>query len=674
MARRFIRYGPQPGAQPTPIVFVVIFALTMSAVFAAMGAVVRWPMGGPPALVFLKAFFLLSAAVSAATLALSRVERRGASHVAVLMCPLVVLFLPCLAWLMGRTAEFVVDPVLIVLFVAGILHVVTAGRRMPVGRTLPVFGCGVLAGLGYFLLVNAQGYTNVLSPEQALVGTSNLDTLFHASIANMLVKHGELSTGLDGFVPLKYHFLSHIWLGCVGLWLGTDTLTAYFVGAQVVAIPMLFFSLSLGTHALRPAGQGLNGGALVVLFPLLLLVLTEITGPTSYLVSESYFLAIIIYLLALPSLAEISRTGRGRRLGLLAACLAVATILMGLSKVSVGAVFAVPFAYLLLRQWCRTLLTFLKLMLSLLFVAALAGVIIFRGLGGTAQMLAPLSFARDYPDMAWLHVASNAVLVLGAIAVWCVGTSSERKSAEAFALIAVTATMPALILSTAGGAAYYFVNVGTFAAIVFVSAYGGPWLYGLAPKLFRPEPIVVAILLVTLGTDQKTGSPFAFADEFAELQLRARGYLGDGPSPNPVAWRRVRTLLIPGGAGRRALASDVKRLARGQSIQRLSEAGVTRTPGAAVFIPPDLAVYWSAYRDCRAASLVVPAVLGVPMVRGFNPECSKDPNYGFSAYASDAVSQPSSDSELCERVATWGLKAIFVLASSVRVRKIACGQ
>jgi hypothetical protein len=103
---------------------------------------------------------------------------------------------------------------------------------------------------------------------------------------------------------------------------------------------------------------------------------------------------------------------------------------------------------------------------------------------------------------------------------------------------------------------------------------------------------------------------------------------------------------------------------------------VPQTPGAAVFVPPENSLYWSIYRDCRATSFVIPAVLGVPMLRGLNPflpECSNERYYGFPAYPPDAVSQPSTDSELCVRAAKSELKTVFVLSAPAVVRKIDCG-
>jgi hypothetical protein len=48
------------------------------------------------------------------------------------------------------------------------------------------------------------------------------------------------------------------------------------------------------------------------------------------------------------------------------------------------------------------------------------------------------------------------------------------------------------------GWAYDFIHVATFAAVLFVVAYAGPWLGRSVPNLFRPEILVAALVLVTL--------------------------------------------------------------------------------------------------------------------------------------------------------------------------------
>src|SRR5439155_1208620 len=133
---------------------------------------------------------------------------------------------------------------------------VTASQASPVyfaamfAWTMSAIACGIVAGIGYCLVINSRGYATVLAPEQAATGLLHMDTVFHAAIANMIVHHGAISTGLDGFVPLNYHVLSHIWLACLGLWLGVTTPESYYLGAQIVAIPIQFFSLALAAYSL----------------------------------------------------------------------------------------------------------------------------------------------------------------------------------------------------------------------------------------------------------------------------------------------------------------------------------------------------------------------------------------------------------------------------------------
>jgi hypothetical protein len=250
------RARPPVTHRPSPIYFAAIFGWTMAAVSAVMIAIVRWPMGSPHWFVFVKAFLLPGAVIACATLFTVRHVERGGAYSALLVATIAAIFLPCLAWVNGPLADVVIYPLFVGLLVAGLAQTASAMRAAPISTWAFAIACGCLAGFGYFLLINSRAYASVLTPELALAGIHQLDTVFHVSIANMLTKYGVLSTGLDGFVPIKYHALSHAWLGCVSLWLGVPTLEGYVVGMQVIAIPMLLFSLSLAIHLFRRPGDG----------------------------------------------------------------------------------------------------------------------------------------------------------------------------------------------------------------------------------------------------------------------------------------------------------------------------------------------------------------------------------------------------------------------------------
>ena len=663
--------------QLSPIYFAVIFGWTMSAVSATMCAVVRWPLGSPHWFVFVKAFLLLASVIScAATLVVWRVEGRGGSYATVLVSTLAVIFLPCLAWLMGSAADLVTYPVLLGLLAVGARPAVAAVRGMP--RRQPIFAvvCGCLAGFGYFLLINSKGYATVLTPELALVGTQHLDTLFHASIANMLVKHGALSTGLDGLVPIKYHVLSHIWLGCLSLWLGVTTLEGYYIGAQVVAIPMLLFSLVLATHLLRRPGEGLADSALTTLVPLLLLFVADLFGWTSYLVSESYFLAMILFLLSLPLLAEMADDRFRFRLDMRIVALFVVGILILISKISVGMIFWAAAGFLLWRKAGLTILNLMKLAPPILLLVWLGTAISSPDTGTYVHALSPFSFVREFPNGAWPNVLANLVLLYGARQVWLSGSPRDKRCAEVFAIIAIGSLIPALLFEIGGGSAYYFANVGTWACIVFVSAYGVTIFEKRSPGLAKPGFVLAAILLLALATGEKRHSVEKLAAQFGDLQARARVLIGKAAGEPTTTRQRIVALLAPDHPARQALAADVKQTPGAQAKQTLLSMGLMQDTRAAVFVPPDNLAFWTTYADCRGNPFFVPAVLGAPMLKGLDPsslKCARDPYYGFIAYRPDANSEPSTDSQLCARAMDLGFTAVFVLDAPASGRRIACG-
>lgn len=674
---------PAPGAvqpatgQSGPIYFAAIFGWTMSAVSAAMCALVRMPLGGPHWFVFVKAFLLLAAIISCAVVLIGKRAQEGdAAYAPVLMSMLAVIFLPGLAWLIGPAADIVAYPVLLGLFAVGV-RMAVAASRMPSNRPLLALTCGCAAGIGYFFLINSKDYATVLTPELALVGTQHLDTLFHASISNMLLKHGVLSTGFDGFVPHKYHVLSHVWLGSISAWLGVSTLEGYFIGAQIIAIPLLFFSLSLASHLLRRPAEGLTDSALITLVPLLLLFLVETWGATSYLVSESYFLAMILFLLSLPLLAEIAEDRFRFRPGMQVVALVVVGILILTSKISVGVVYWGAVGFLLWRQAGLTLFNLVMLALPILSLVVLLAAVSSPATGTYVHALSPLSFIREYPRAAWPNVLANLVLLYAAWQVWRSGSDRDKKCAETFAIIAIGSLAPALLLEIGGGSAFYFVNVGTWACIVFLSAYAAMVFKESHLSRLRPAFVLAAILLLALATGEKRNSVGKLGAQFADLQARVGVLIGETAGAPATTLQRIVALLAPGHPARQKLADDVRRTPGGQAQQTLVSMGLPQHRRAAVFVPPENLAFWTNYVDCRGDPFFVPAVLGSPMLKGLNPSsqnCARDRYYGFVAYKSDASSEASTDSQLCARAADYGFTTVLVLATPTTGRKIQCSN
>lgn len=659
--------------RPSPIYFAAIFGWTMMAVCAVMVAIVRWPLGGPHWLILAKALLLPGAFIACATLFTVRHVERGGAYTALLGSAIAVIFLPCLAWLNGLLADVVIYPVFVGLLAAGILQTVSAMRALPASRWIFAVGCGCLAGLGYFLVINSRGFGSVLTIEQALGGILQMDTIFHASIANMLMNYGVSSTGIDGLVPIKYHVLSHIWLGCISLWLGVPMLEAYSIGGQIIGIPMLLFSLSLAIHLFRRPGEGPSNGALLTLGSLLLLFVADLWGWASYLVSESYFLAMILFLLTLPLLAEVADIERRRRLGLQLAALCAAGLLILLSKISVGAVLAGSVGFLLWRRTGWTPLSMIKLAVPLGLLVIIAVVIISPGMEGVVQAFQPFGFIREHPRGAWPNIVANLLLLGAAYLVWQRGALRDKRCAEAAAMIAIASVVPVLLINVPGGSNYYFVNVGTWMAIVFICAYAGPAVERAFPAPRVPGLVIVAILLVALFTDDKRKSAYRLGAMFAELQARVRLVMGESPAAETTTRQRLIALLTPGHPARYALANDIKRTPGARSRETLLTLGMAQAHRAAGFAPPENRAFWTNAVECRADPLFVQATIGAPMLKGLNPHnCKREPYYGFTDYKENSYSEPLSDQQLCALAAPWKIDTVFILTSPDSGRRLNC--
>ena len=88
-----------------------------------------------------------------------------------------------------------------------------------------------------------EGLQNPLFVEDLCFGRAPIDTLFHASISNMLRTYGVASTGLDGLPYIPYHFGSHWLFAQLTNLLHVRVIDFYNRGYAVVFVPLGVFSL-----------------------------------------------------------------------------------------------------------------------------------------------------------------------------------------------------------------------------------------------------------------------------------------------------------------------------------------------------------------------------------------------------------------------------------------------
>ena len=87
------------------------------------------------------------------------------------------------------------------------------------------------------------GFENPLFVENLCNGYAHIDTLFHATLANMLRTYGVCSTGLDGLPHVLYHFGSHWAFARVSNLLDLPVIDFYNFAYPVIFAPFTVFSL-----------------------------------------------------------------------------------------------------------------------------------------------------------------------------------------------------------------------------------------------------------------------------------------------------------------------------------------------------------------------------------------------------------------------------------------------
>ena len=343
----------------------------------------------------------------------------------------------------------------------------------------------------------------------------------------------------------------------------------------------------------------------------------------------------IVFLLTLPLLAEIADDERRHRLGPAALSARRCRLAHLLSKISVGAILvsAVGFA-----------------------VAANGYDVLGPDQAGCSappdcdtrhrdpisrghillQALDPFGFLREYPRGALSNIAANVVLLGVAFQVWRERYAKGQEVCRSGCRYCDRGHRRALLINVPGAADYYFVNVGTWTAIVFVWAYGGAFL----ERIFS-SPLASGI--------SGCGDPAGCACDERKKKKRVpagrvvRGAPGDGSGWLRRKRRRgdndpstpcrtsdtgtsgplragERHEAYAGSAGQRDIAGNGNH--GGAIVRRYSYRPTTWPSGKSPV-------------ECRADPFFVPAILGAPMLKGLNPpalKCPREPYYGFADY------------------------------------------
>jgi len=629
---------------------------------------------------------------------------------------------------LGRVfSDTALDPFLFVAAVGVLSYAIVFVRWVPrstVWRTLAlVAGCGAFS-VWASGVVWGRIYKNPLFYENYILdGKVHHDSLHLASFAGMLRTYHVATTGIDGLIPIPYHWGTQ-WL--FAQWsnlTGAHVLDFYQLGFPVTMIPFFFGGILGFAVALRGRRGGAgadddlrNDGRFWLVFLGACIGIIPISGldamgvwTSNLLISESYTVAVPCALLLFATTLlwhDGPLAQRGPRTSAPAKVVDAIFIIVGLpvgiallgylkSSLMMFAFALALYGFVRLRLYRRMIYWYSMVITTFVFIVTYQQVI----LPAHREGFAPLDFLWNFVQPAWwpffivVHLFWSWAYILIRLRSEGIGTLADLREAaserrildlETVALVALLGIGPGLVTHIDGGSAFYFSDVQRWLAVGFIlsripelraTVFGeahtipakGPRQLMARLDAIRVRSIVIAFLLLpVLGSMMSNSVVWPIKMARANAETRHALY------PPGVSARIPPGLHgLPRLADHALLDEGLRRSPNfvvADALRRLSAMPESVRRRSVLFIPQDQAAYWQSLKRkgaCTFQPFVATAIASLAMVDGMPAYgCALNRYYGLGSFAARARPQFPQDAEppvLCRRAATSGLDRVVVL-------------
>lgn len=396
-----------------------------------------------------------------------------------------------------------------VLAVVGVIwNLRTIGLQRPGVRIRPILFVGLLLTLWIAGVSWGNGFLNPLYLENLALhgGTDHIDTIFHASVSNMLRVHEVASTGLDGIPAFHYHVGSHWIFAQWASLTGTRVIDFYQLGYPVVVGPLFIAALVWliqSIRRLRGVGAQVDPSPSrdLLMWVAIFLALTGFlprgamhgvgvwaSGP---LLSESYGVALTLMFgfiaMMLGYWQDIAGSHERKSLNSVPDALMLLMVFplgfaaLGFSKISVMGVLvpAAFYAVLRFRELQRPLIFFSMALCAAAFVWTASAATV-RGQASGSLML--FSFMRYYLPSEWwpffisLQFLWSWIYIAARLREKCIASFPDVRDAvrartmvdvEILVIICVLGLLPGIVLAV-GSDAFYFIDVQRWIALALL--------------------------------------------------------------------------------------------------------------------------------------------------------------------------------------------------------------
>jgi len=564
-----------------------------------------------------------------------------------------------------------------------------------------VFGSALLAGV----LLSLGSAGRFFLPEEMIMGSAHSDSYFHTALAAMIAKFHTPSIGADGLELTRYHFGSHFVAG--GLAESTETRVSEiytYWGAIALRIQVVWSLLWCNLHLLSKR----NTPAPIRTRKLLLIAFVGFAA--SFFNSESFLLAIAIFLGTIPLIANyLSNEGRPSPKVQFCIILMMAFICAA-AKVSVGYFVAMLLIYAACRDYRNTP----QMIVTLVGMCALAictlslfhprdislidagfGILLASYLQyATPTTLVSFTLPVALLLLQFVKIERGVKLIDAKEAHLDVHVSYRRGSSLSEFLrvlsslkgewqilfVSLVACILVVLTIPIGSNAAYFSGVLLFMSFAMTPR----WVFQLCAavadtRLFKLSGLVLftmlGVHLVMFGLQFKAKAEQVVACGTCAPASNApppRQQLLNSLREHRAVWATTQARMSTSAWS--SLIRDIERFTAGRT-------------DTTVFVPPEHRTFWKRLQPnnpywCISAQLMIPAQTGVPMLRGIGP-AEYEPQcmpvgliwYGFGREQNQHRTGDFNDKQLCELAASKNFNRVYVLNSIEDLsqnRKLSC--
>jgi hypothetical protein len=579
-------------------------------------------------------------------------------------------------------------PLYFLLAIAGVTKgLLLIKHSISVGNALKFIAVAGVVAAYLLWFITTIGYVNVFTPEQGLLGQLNHDTRFHSAITYLIQNYHSPSLGVDGLVPLKYHFGSHIWFAAFGLLCGVAPIWSYTVGVLIFLVPLLLLALLLSGLSLDEGRKSFRN---YLTLGIILILVSDCIGWTSYYISESYTFGLVGLLLSLPLLATAANTKSSSLLSTVSftICIALIFILMSL-KISVGLLWGAAIGWVALRRYAVSWSTLLVL-IGCVAVILLGKATFSPALGDYVNtrddVIVPFYLLRLYPKIETL---SSFVFPLTLFLLTYptnqrhlskILTNNHRDLiVEATLMVTIIGAGFAFLGIPQDSAVWYFFNVGQWMAMpILIGRISASQFMDLGRHI-SSIPIVTPIIIVIIFTSKVPNFGFQSIQSMVINLVRAADQQGSGFLQGRSVTEYFKSSLLN---EHRLFGREFINALSNSIGQRLINEAQRTNPHSrrdfAIFIPAKNREFWNFQKDCRDKHNIQVSLTGMPSLFGAPPilyDCPRDAY--LMNYGPDIFSRDLNDNDICARATERDVKDVLVLDAllpELKSRTLQCSR